>query len=164
VASHIELDPQNGLLVFSQQVDARVDIAAIGAQSLRFFATGVGLTEDRVYGPDRRPEADAVRFVIAPKNEPPGIRAVVVRARAPADLALAEEADRRLGGTGLGLLARRCPTVWLIERESPADRLALLLAAVLASVLLGPIVDAAAGSIFGVKTARAKLEAAAPGR
>ena len=68
----------------------------------------------------------------------------------------------------MGLLARRCKTVWLIARgtsappstrdvnASPDDRVALLIAAVFASVLLGPILDG--DEIFGVRTARLKLE------
>ncbi|HZU83705.1 MAG TPA: hypothetical protein VE987_12345, partial [Polyangiaceae bacterium] len=58
----------------------------------------------------------------------------------------------------LARLARRCQTLWLIAREASPDPLALRLAAILASVLLGPIVDAAYEEIFGVKTARSKLE------
>ena len=64
----------------------------------------------------------------------------------------------RAGYTGLALLARRCKTIWLVVREGPSDRLALHLAAILASLLLGPILDASAGELFGIKTARAKLE------
>ena len=61
--------------------------------------------------------------------------------------------------TGLALLARRCQAVWIVERaDGEPDRLALLLSAILASVLLGPILDPARGELFGVKTARAKLE------
>jgi hypothetical protein len=49
--------------------------------------------------------------------------------------------------------------VWLVSRADQADPLALRLAAILASVFLGPILDVRVPEIFGVKTARAKLEA-----
>lgn len=39
------------------------------------------------------------------------------------------------------------------------DTLALTLAAILASILLGPILDPRRSELFGVKTARRKLEA-----
>jgi len=76
------------------------------------------------------------------------------------DLALAVRADERAGpgGTGLALVARRCPTVWLISRTLDPDPLALRLSAILASVLLGPILDARVPELFGVKTAREKME------
>ena len=51
------------------------------------------------------------------------------------------------------LLGKRNP------RIADPDALALRLAAILASVLLGPILDARVPELFGVKTARAKLDA-----
>jgi hypothetical protein len=49
--------------------------------------------------------------------------------------------------------------VWLVSRKGDRDPLALRLASILASVLLGPILDVQSGELFGVKTARAKLDA-----
>jgi hypothetical protein len=100
-----------------------------------------------------------VRFVIAPADALPGIRAASRRARDAIDLVEAERAEARVGSSGLALLARRCPVVWTVEREEPEDALALLLAAILASLLLGPIFDRDAQALFGVKTARERLEA-----
>jgi hypothetical protein len=50
--------------------------------------------------------------------------------------------------------------IWLIARESDTDGLALRLATILASVLLGPILDARVPELLGVKSARARLERA----
>ena len=83
-------------------------------------------------------------------------RTVVARPREEIDLrdALADEAAR---GNGLYDLAeRRCPTIYLIERQGPDDRAALVLAASIATVALGPILGD--GELFGVRTAREKLE------
>jgi hypothetical protein len=152
--------PPLALLVFSQRGDARVDIDGWGAHAERFFATRIGLAEEKRYDPGTPfPSTDDARFVVAPAGGTPGIRAVHARPRDDADLHLADAIDARAGGTGLALLARRCPTVWIVERESEADSLALRLAAILASALLGPILDAHRTELFGVKTARAKLEA-----
>jgi hypothetical protein len=74
-------------------------------------------------------------------------------------MALAEAAEAAQGG-GLGLLARRCPVVWIVERAAERDSAALLLAAILAGILLGPILDARVPELLGVKTARARLAAA----
>ncbi len=137
-------------LVFGQRTDARVDVDAWNAHATRFFATRIGLASVDPGEPS---------FVVAPDGEAPGVRAGFPRPTGVEDLALAEAAEARAGGGGLSLLARRCGIVWVIEREGPEDALALRLAAILASVLLGPILDCASGEIFGVKTARAKLEA-----
>jgi hypothetical protein len=83
----------------------------------------------------------------------------VARARTAADLDLADQAEARAGGGGLALLARRCPTVWRLARDGVQDAAALRIAAILASVLLGPVLDPTVPALFGVKTARERLEA-----
>jgi len=146
--------------VFAQRPDARVDIPAWTAHAERFFSTRLGLAEDKRYPPGAPvPRVDRARFVVSPmagSRDAPGIRSASARPRDDGDLALADRADG--GGSGLALLARRCPTVWLVVREGEDDRLALRLATILASVLLGPILDARRVELFGAKTARARLE------
>jgi hypothetical protein len=158
--------------VFAQARDASVDIDAWNRHAERFFATRVGLTEER-RGPATT--LDVVGFVVAPSDGRPAVRRAFARPALEADYAHAEAAEGVDGG-GLARLARRCGMVWLVERgdqalestseaasqsalEGGRDRPALLLAAILASVLLGPILDGRARELFGVKTARAKLEA-----
>jgi hypothetical protein len=149
---------EDALVVFAQAADAHVAIDAWNAHAMRFFATRVGLTTDRRRAADEPvPRTDALAFVVSPDGEPAGVRRTLARPRDAGDLALAEEADARAGGTGLGLLARRCEMVWVVDREAQGDRLALRLAAILASILLGPIFDPGTRELFGVKTARAKL-------
>jgi hypothetical protein len=151
---------ENAFIVFAQRSDARVDIDGWNAHAARFFATRIGLTTEKRYsagGP--APRTDEAEFVVAPEGEPPGVRSTLARPCDADDRALAETIDARAGNTGLGLLAQRCGMVWMVAREEPRDRLALRLAAILASILLGPVLDAAAGELFGVKTARSKLDA-----
>jgi hypothetical protein len=153
------VDRETALLVFAQRADARIDIDAWNAHAERFFHTRIGLTEDKVYPPGvALPRSDTAHFVVAPDGAPPGVRAVAGRPREADDLAVAAEIEARAGAAGLALLARRCDTVWLVSRDGNADALALRLAAILASVLLGPILDCSAPELFGVKTARAKLD------
>ena len=95
---------------------------------------------------------------MAPTGAAPGIRSAYARACEAADLAEAEWIEARSGSTGMALLARRCPVVWVVDREGPSDTLALRLAAIVASLFLGPVVDAEAKALFGVKTAREKIE------
>jgi hypothetical protein len=150
-----------GYVVFAQRADARIDIDAWSVHAERFFSTRLGLAEDKRYAAGvAAPRSDDARFVIAPAGETPGIRAAGARPCDDDDLALALHADERAGpgGTGLALVARRCQTVWLIPRTLDPDPLALRLAAIFASILLGPILDARVPELFGVKTAREKLD------
>ncbi|HEX3343816.1 MAG TPA: hypothetical protein VHS09_04550 [Polyangiaceae bacterium] len=137
-------------LVFSSSTDPRVDVTHWDVQAGRFFATHLDLV-------GRTADGEARIFVTPPRGEAGGERPVSTRPRAHADLAMAEEAERRAGGGGLALLARRCHTVWLVGRTDDDDRLALRLAMILASVVLGPVLDARGPELFGVKTAREKL-------
>ncbi|HXX65623.1 MAG TPA: hypothetical protein VEK07_00460 [Polyangiaceae bacterium] len=160
------------LRVFAQSADAPIDIDAWNAHAVRFFATGLGLADgpqthttplDENFPAASCPSAEVdrltlcARLVIAPQGAPAGIRSARRRARIAADLAQADAAEARSGTSGLARLARRCGGIWLVERQGPADTLALRLAAILASLLLGPILDPDANALFGVKTARAKM-------
>jgi hypothetical protein len=153
-----ERDPLEPYLVFAQRPDARVDIDAWCAHAERFFATRIGLAEDRRYAEGAPPPlGDRARFVVAPEGgrEDAGIREATARPATDDDRVRALRADT---GGGLALLARRCPTVWLVARESPEDRLALRLAAILSSVLLGPVLDPVRGDLIGAKTARLRAD------
>jgi hypothetical protein len=137
-------------LVFSSVSPARLDVPAWDGQAQRFFGTRLELVGEA--GPEGRG-----RVRVVPANEQAGERGIELRPREPADLVLAEEGEARAGGGGLALLARRCHAVWVVTREAEKDRLALRLAMIVASVALGPILDARGPELFGVKTARGKL-------
>jgi hypothetical protein len=132
-------------LVFSQSKGASRDVPAWDAQGARFFDTRLAAGE-----------GDAI--LVAHGSDAAEPRRVTSRAREPEDLSFADQAEARTGG-GLGLLAHRCPTVWLVERRTEDDAVALRLAAILASVLLGPILDARVPELLGVKSARERVTA-----
>jgi hypothetical protein len=136
------------LRVFAQSANATLDVAALDRQGAHFFATRIGLAAPGAQAP--------LALVVAPKGEAGAVRRLSMRAPVREDIALAEALD---ADAGLLRLARRCSAVWLIEREGEADALALRLALVLASHVLGPVLDPDEPSFFGVKTGRAKLEA-----
>lgn len=145
--------------VFAQTPDARLDVARLKQQAMRFFKTKVGLSVDKRYGLSHV-DADAARIVVAGDDgSTSGTRLAFGRAADASDYAAAEEAERVQGSSGLALLAQRCPTIWLIVPEAANDRVALTLAAIFASLMLGPIILPGATEIFGVRTARMKLEA-----
>lgn len=130
-------------IVFSQSKEPTRDLPAWDAHAARFFATRLRASEGE-------------EILVAHRDDAPEPRLVSGRARDAEELAIADRAEARAGG-GLGLLAHRCPTVWLVERRADDDPVALRLAAILAGVLLGPILDARVPELLGVKTARVRL-------
>ena len=151
--------------VFAQREDARLDLEPIRAQARRFFDVRLGLSVSKDYGATA-PEADAARIMLASAGgRALGTRLCFGRPTDRSDLEAAERAEQIQRTHGMSLLARRCKVVWLVAAsgESAAtglDPVALTIAAVLASTLLGPILTPGGDELFGVKTARAKLEAA----
>jgi hypothetical protein len=150
--------PAVPLLVFAQRPDARVEVDAWNAHGERFFAMRIGLADPPETAPGPPPRSvDSIRFVVAPRDAPAGIRRASARPTRDGDLAQARAAEAHTGSAGLAHLATRCPTVWLIERADERDALAWGLAVVLSSVLLGPILDGT-GRLVGAKTGRAILD------
>jgi hypothetical protein len=148
----------SAFLVFAQRPDAALDVSALKAQASRFFATRIGLTVDKDYGP-YTPDTDAARIVVASDDgTASGTRLVFGRPVQPSDLVAAEEAERVQNTSGMALLAQRCPTAWLVLREADDDRVSLTIAAIFASLFLGPILSPNGDELFGVRTARMKLE------
>jgi hypothetical protein len=151
-------DRSAAFTVFAQRGDAMLDLAAIKTQSTRFFEARLGLTVEKRYA-HPPPETDAARVVLASNDGlTSGTRLCFARPATTDDHAAAEAAERRQGTTGMSLLAQRCPVVWLVTREADDDRVALTIAAIFASTLLGPILSPAGDELFGVRTARMKLE------
>jgi hypothetical protein len=148
---------EEAFTVFAQRSDARIELTTWKRQAAQFFATDLGLTIDKAYDASF-PLVDAARVVIVAKDGESGTRLCYGRPRAPEDLAAADDAERRVGYAGLADLAKRCATVWLVRAEADDDRVALRIAAILASVLLGPILAPRGEALFGVKTARVRLE------
>ncbi|HEY1956364.1 MAG TPA: hypothetical protein VGH28_12145 [Polyangiaceae bacterium] len=131
--------------VFAQADTPRLQLAAWQRNAERFFSETFDVEE---------PSDTSARVVIATAR-----RVVTARSREEADLrdALADEPAR---SNGLYDLAeRRCRVVFEVERQAADDRAGLLLAAAIASVALGPILGER--ELFGVRTAREKLEALA---
>ena len=85
--------------------------------------------------------------------------AVTVRRATDVDRLDAEEAEARGRAGGMSRLAKRCASVWEVDdiHERPLDWLFL---ALLASVLLGPILPADGTTLLGVRSARLRSEAA----
>jgi hypothetical protein len=144
--------------VFAQQSDARLDASAWERNAKQFFDSELRLTRPKQYGA-AAPTTDGAHIMLTPKSRPAGMRNVFFRPRTDADMASADEAERAAGGGGMALLAKRCRMVVLVTLASREDEVALRLAAIIASVVLGPILAPDAPELFGVRTARSKLAA-----
>lgn len=144
--------------VFAQRADAQLDIEGMKRQSEQFFATKIGLTVDKRY-PGGTPRVDAARIVVAGSDgTSSGTRLCFARPADASDLAAAEAAERSMGTYGLALLAKRCRMIWCVVPEVDDDHAALVIAAVFASIMLGPILSPGGEEIYGVRGARSKLE------
>lgn len=151
-------DRTSAYAVFAQRSDARLDVDAVRRQAQRFFGAKLGLTVDKVYGADPVLE-DAARVVL--RGDDPsasGTRLAYGRLTTPADVAAAEDAEQKRKTYGMAALAQRCGAIWLVVPEVDDDRVALTIAAIFASAMLGPILAPGGGEVFGVRTARMKLE------
>jgi hypothetical protein len=154
--AQLDMPAATTLIAFSQTKGIVLPVGRFQAAAERFFDCKLGLSVDKRYE-GSLPDIDAARVVVSSPSAQ-GTRVIMVRPSVPGDLERAEQAEISQGVSGMFALAKRCPRVLLIESEGADDRVALLLAALVASVELGPIVTPKA-EIFGVRTARMKLEA-----
>jgi hypothetical protein len=154
-------------LVFGQA--PAFDEHAWDKQSLRFFKSRLGFVHPKAPEAVARPvgaserltgACDGAVVVVACDAMAPGKRWVYSRGKTAGDDALVERAESLGGLPGMSQLARRCNVVLTISAESALDPLALTLAAVLASLYLGPIIPPERAEAFGVQSARIRLEKA----
>ena len=128
--------------VFAQDDSPRLRAREWQHNASRFFETDLEIREPR----------DAMaKLAIGP-----AVRGILGRLREENDLRDALDAENARGNGMYDLAERRCGSVWVVEREGPDDRTALVIAAVIASVCLGPILGD--GALFGVRTAREKID------
>jgi hypothetical protein len=158
--------------LFSPDVSARVDIAQLAHKARTFFATALEIDPVKAYPDGRTPESDALHIEIKPlgKTILAPTRVLVVtfpleRERHFRDIG--DAAARAIGGAGMDALVARTQRIWQVSTtiESGDDVWApLRIAAILAAVLLAPIVPPEGNTIYGVKGARERIERAIQGK
>jgi hypothetical protein len=148
--------------ILSPEADARVDAARWAHQAATFFRLHLEVLTPKRYPSGAVPLADLIDATIA-RGEHDDDRARVRIVTVPIDRA--PEARRRgldaaaaIGGAGMDALVLRARRLWQIEDDAEHPHAPLAIAAVLASLLLGPIVPPSADAIFGVKGARERLD------
>jgi hypothetical protein len=147
-----------GYLVFSQDNGDLPDVERLAGHASRFF--GAKLENLGAQGSTLRVRLSSLR--------PSFDAELTLRARevTRSDLEDAREAEARGRAAGMGALAERCGRVWELDRggeDEPGEIAYLTLAAICASVALGPVLPPDHATLFGVRGAierRERLEKA----
>jgi hypothetical protein len=145
--------------LLSPEPDARMDAARWAHQADRFFKARVTIVPEKRYPNGTLPLADRAAVTV---EETRVLVVTVPVDRAPEAIAAALAGARAIGGAGMDALVPRARRIWQVRAaplEGGDDRAPLALAAVLASLLLAPVVPPGGGTIFGVKGARERLAA-----
>ncbi len=151
--------------LLSPEADARVDAPRWVHQAATFFRATLAVVQDKRYPAGTLPIADRLEIDLGEKGATTPTRVMVVTLpidRAPEALAAGYAAARAIGGAGFDAILPRTRRLWQVRErlDAPGDaRAPLAVAAVLASLLLSPIVPPEGGAIFGVKGARERLSA-----
>lgn len=145
--------------VFAQTDRAKVDLAALIRNARAHFSIDVEVQSERTLSDEDKTIVVLAIRSTKPKRPFRGQFEVTARPRTDADLEQAREAEVRGKAGGMSLLAERCRTVWVLRPREGADEAALLaLAALSASVALGPVLPDDGSTLFGVRGANERLE------
>ena len=134
--------------VFSQEPRGRPPFERLSINAARFFSTTLEQLEDGE-------ESIVVRLVCAR----PAVRGdfrISSRDTVKDDIMNARDAEARGRAGGMAMLAEKCEQVWTIEAagdDVPSAAAYFTLAAVCASVALGPVMPPDAATLFGVRGA-----------
>lgn len=178
--------------LFSPEADCRIDVERWAHHAQRFFALRIGVAPEKAYPSGASPLVDAFDFEVlgakggvadsrvgspdsrvgSPDAAVGGgggerVRVITVPLdRAPHARAAALAVARGPAGGGFEALILRAKRLWQIAAPVDAGagaRAAIAAATVLASVLLAPVLPPGEAVLFGVKTARERLERAQRG-
>ncbi|WP_437708985.1 hypothetical protein WMF45_32490 [Sorangium sp. So ce448] len=162
------LPPSQGWSLLSPEPEARIDEHRWAHQARVFFGAELTLVQKKAYPSGTTPMADAVEVDIArtassstPRTSSRVLVATVPLDRAPLVRAAAAAGVQAIGGRGFDALLARARRVWQVQEPAIVGddgRAPLVVTAVLAAVLLAPVVPPGEETIFGVKGARERLQ------
>jgi hypothetical protein len=135
-------------LVFSQEPRGRPPFERLLVNAARFFSTTLELVEED--------ETSIMVRVVCKRPALHGDFRLTSRDAVREDLMNARDAEARGRAGGMAMLAEKCAQVWTIEAASenvPSEAVYLTLAAVCASVALGPVLPPDGATLFGVRGA-----------
>ncbi len=156
------IEPRFAHNLLSPEPSARVDLARWAHHARVFFRADLSLAIDKRYPSGTEPIADVIDLRVVPHgHEPSTVRVITVPIdRAPLVVEVARRGAAAIGGAGFDALIPRARRAWQVVVDDTRTIPELLVAAVLASVLLAPVVPSDGGRIFGVKGCRERLSAA----
>ncbi len=131
---------------------------ALRHRAERFFRLELELLTSKRYPGGGHPRSDAAVFRVHRGEEARDLE-VVTFPLEHGELARAAHVAGAHVGAGFDVLIARAVRAWQVALPPHGEAFALALATVLASSLLAPILPPDASVVFGVKTARARLEA-----
>lgn len=149
--------------LLAKEPSSRMDLALWAHKARTFFRTEIELHPPKAYPNGDAPDGDAAEVEVRLEKRNPSTRVWLITvpiASAPEALAAGEAGARAIGGAGMDVLVARARRAWQIAEAAPQGgdpSGPLVLAAILASVMLAPIVPPGGGTIFGVKGARERL-------
>ena len=138
-------------IVFAQSEDATLPAGVLARNAEAHFEAIATLA-------DTEPAAgDGAHRLELTFDDPPLRAGFVVRIRKtePSDVAVALLAEQRGDAAGMGALASRCASVWLVEPDGLAPEWAIWeCCALLALTAFGPILPPDHSTLLGVRSAR----------
>lgn len=145
--------------VFAQHAD-RVDLVGLVKNGSRFFEADVSIQGELARAELEAPYVSGIRLAAQSRRRGwTGAFTIRVRPVTTLDVVHAREAEARCSQWGMSVLAERCPSMWDLE---PADgtplAAELVVAALLASVALGPVLPEDGSGLFGVRTAMQRVD------
>ncbi|MCC6524786.1 MAG: hypothetical protein IT373_19165 [Polyangiaceae bacterium] len=167
------LPPERAYSVLVPEPSSVIDAVRWVAQAARFFAASLAVEPAKRYPAGGWPRVDRATVRVGPLAGPPGggvPRGVVALCTlplsdAPLVRARAAQGVAAMGGAGFDVLLARATRLWQLD-AAPLEGepgAALLVAALLASLALGPVL-APDGAVLGVKSCRDRLAALGSGR
>jgi len=143
--------------LFAREDDSRMLEARWRQQAKRFFGASVSVAPSKDYPGGGQPRFD--RASVAVGRDPDWTGRLTLQTF-PADHAEPLRCEAlALADGGMDTLIQRSPRIWQWRRDDQGSepRAELLLAALLASVLLGPVWAPGERGVFGVRGARERL-------
>lgn len=143
--------------VFSQEPSLLGALPKLLAHARRFFAAEIDVLSGSPPGSahgEVRLRFEAHRYAGA------GTFVVTSRPTSDDDRFAAEAAEARGNAGGMSLLAGRCAAVWDVTSQDASGSAELQLAALLASVALGPVLPEDGSTLYGVRGAMERAEKA----
>lgn len=161
------LAPGEAWCLFAPDLAPRADLPRWQRQAETFFDASLTLVQTLSDPSGALPDCAALELDVRPLagGEASRVRVLTVPlSEAPELLAVGREAVEAIGGAGFDALLAKARRAWQVQARTvgPGDaRAPAVMAAILASVLLAPIVPPGERVAFGVRGARLRLMDAA---